>query len=150
MSAVVDVETGTITHSTWTRAPRHAVWTALTTPEHVETWWKHPMRFPDGIRPGSVGEFGHGDGGFTVRIDRVDEPVAYQLTWGFGDDLDESRATTVLFELADEGDGTRITVTERGFDRLEDLGERRAALENNQQGWTLVLTWLPSYAEGLG
>src|SRR5689334_24641832 len=132
--AVVDVDAGTITHSVWTRAPRSAVWTALTGPEHVEVWWKHPMRVPDGIRAGSVGELGHEDGGFTVRIDRVDEPSAYQLTWGFGDDLDESRSTTVLFELVEVRGGTRVTVTERGFDKLEDLGERRAGLENNEHG----------------
>lgn len=149
-SAQVDLDAGTITHSVWTAAPRKAVWVALTGPEHVEAWWKHPMTFPDGIRPGSVGEFGLQDGGsFTVRIDRVDEPSAYALTWGFGDDLDESRATTVLFELAEEGEGTRITVTERGFDRLADLGERRASMEGNQEGWTLVLQWLPEYAEAL-
>ena len=67
----------------------------------------------------------------------------------FGDDLDGSRATTVLFELAEEGDGTRISVTETGFERLADLGERRASMEGNQEGWTVVLQWLPAYAEAL-
>lgn len=145
--ASADLDLGTITRAVRVAAPRELVWEALTSPDHVARWWGHPMRFPDGVRPGSVGVFEWSGGDFQVRVDRLERPSRYQLTWGFGPGLDEATATQVLFELADDGaGGTTVTVTETGFDRQQDLAARRRAVEENTDGWNRVLDWLASYA----
>lgn len=147
--ALADLDGGTITRTVRVAAPRHVVWAALITPEHVVEWWGHPMRFPDGIRPGSVGIFEWEGGDFAVRIDRMDEPTHYGLTWGFDDDLGEETATQVLFELTEDGDGTLVSVTETGFDRRADIAARRTAMDQNTDGWNQVLDALAAYAAQL-
>jgi uncharacterized protein YndB with AHSA1/START domain len=145
--AQADLERGIITRTVRIAAPRRIVWEALVTPAHVLDWWGHPMRFPDGIRPGSVGKFEWEGGEFDVRIDAMDEPATYTLTWDFGEDLDESEVTHVVFELIEDGDGTLVTVTESGFDRKTDLATKRARMEENTGGWNTVLDGLREFAE---
>lgn len=146
--AHADLDAGTITRSIRIAAPRSVVWEALTSPEHVVEWWGHPMKFPDGIRPGSVGVFEWSEGDFGVRIDRLDEWEAYGITWGFDEHPDEPTTQQVLFTLADDGDGTLVTVTESGFDRL-DPDSRRARMDENTSGWNQVLDSLASYVTKL-
>ena len=44
----------------------------------------------------------------------------------------------MTFQLEDVTDGTRITVTEEGFDALP-AEVRPAQMENNTRGWKIVL-----------
>jgi len=44
----------------------------------------------------------------------------------------------VTFQLEDVTDGTRITVTEEGFEALP-AEVRSAQMENNTRGWKIVL-----------
>lgn len=148
-SAVADLERGTITRTVRIAAPPAVVWKALTTPGHVAEWWGLPMRFPDGIEEGAVGRFEWSEGDIHVRIDRLDESQRYALTWGSRPDLDDETATSVVFDLVEDEDTTVVTVTESGFDRRTDVAERRAAMEQNTEGWNLVLDGLASYCEDL-
>ncbi|GAA3809217.1 SRPBCC domain-containing protein [Nocardioides panacisoli] len=146
-TAQADLDTGTITHQVRIAAPRDVVFKALVTSEHIEKWWGHPNEFPDGIKAGSVGVFHWQDQKIDVRIDRVDPPEHFTMTWGFGADLDESKSTTCHFEVLEDGDGSIVRVTESGFDKLEDLAERRAQLDDHSNGWNQVLASIGSYAE---
>jgi len=61
------------------------------------------------------------------------------------DDLTSEPQTLVVFQLADENGGTRVTVTETGFDQLFE--HRRAqALLDNQGGWDAQVVNLQRYA----
>ncbi|CAM3450460.1 SRPBCC domain-containing protein [Occultella aeris] len=148
--AVADLDAGTITRTIRIEAPIRTVWTALTSAEHIATWWGHPSEFPDGWRAGSLGHFVWEDHTFPVRIDELEPQSAFALTWG---DLDttaleqSAAATQVRFTLAADGDTTTVTVLETGFDRL-DAAARRAAMDENTGGWNTVLDALRDYTAG--
>lgn len=132
-----DLDAGTITRTVVADAPIETVYDLLTSSDAIEQWWGHPNEFPDGIRPGSLGVFRWQELTFPVRIDVVDRPHRFGLTWGSGQELDDE-ATTVLFTLTEVDGGTSVTVLESGFDRM-DPDRRRAQMTENTAGWTEVL-----------
>lgn len=137
--ASADLDAGVIRRTVRIEAPRSTVWTALTTPEHLTTWWGHPTEFPDGWQPGSVGQFFWSGGSFPIRIDQLDPPAVFALTWGLEQ---EDTRTSVRFILADDGAATLVTVVESGFTDQTSVAARRAEMEENVGGWNQVLDWL--------
>ena len=87
---------------------------------------------------------------FSLRTVELVEPSRFVFDWPAYDP--EAKAgredlpwTRVTFVLAAEGDGTRVTVTESGFDALPpDLGPR--ALRSNTEGWEIQLRNLAAHA----
>lgn len=145
---VADVEAGTITRTIRIDAPRDVVWTALTSPEHIATWWGHPSDFPDGWRPTSVGTFAWEEHTFGVRIDVLDPESEFAITWGGLDvPFDEAAANQVRFTLEADGAATVVTVVESGFTRFSDVAARRAEMDGNVDGWTIVLDSLQEFAQ---
>jgi uncharacterized protein YndB with AHSA1/START domain len=67
---------------------------------------------------------------------------------GGNPDLDPAEPTTlVVFVLEEVPEGTRVTVTETGFDRIP--AERRGeAYRQNEAGWTGQLKNLQEYLAG--
>lgn len=147
-SAEADIDAGTITRSVRIDADREHVWEMIITPQHIEAWWGHPARFPDGIVPGSLGifEWPAGNMEFPVRIDVVRECTRFDLTWGNGEEIRPESSTTVRFDLRDDAGGTLVTVTESGFADWPDGAARRAQMEENVTGWNQVLDSLAAYA----
>lgn len=145
--AEADIDAGTITRSVRIDATRARVWEILTSPRHIEAWWGHPARFPDGIVPGSLGifEWPAGNTEFPVRIDVVEENTRFDLTWGEGEKIRPESSTTVRFDLEDADNGTRVTVTESGFDEWPDLAAGRAQMDENVTGWNQVLDSFVAY-----
>ena len=139
--ATADLDAGTIHRTVRIDVARALVWSALTTPERLTTWWGHPTEFPDGWTPGSVGRFFWDGGSFQVRIDQLDPPAVFAISWGLEED--ETR-TSVRFILADDGAATLVTVVESGFTRRA-AAARRAAMEENVGGWNQVLDALAAY-----
>ena len=143
--ASADLDAGVIRRTVRIEAPRDTVWTALTTPEHLTTWWGHPTEFPDGWQPGSVGQFFWSGGSFPVRIDQLDPPAVFALTWGL--EREDTR-TSVRFILADDGAATLVTVVESGFTHQASVVARRAEMAENVGGWNQVLDWLLDFVTG--
>jgi len=142
-----DLEAGTITRTVAVAASLQSTWDALTDPAAIEQWWGHPAVFPDGMRAGASGTFewvGHGL--MPMRIERFDAPRHFDLLWGeLGDEEPGEEASLVQFSLVADGpERTLVTVVESGFDRLS-TAERRAAMEENVKGWTLVLDSFVQY-----
>lgn len=85
---------------------------------------------------------------FELVVVSVEPPHRLAWQWhpfAMGVDVSKEPMTTVTFELAEVADGTQLTITESGFDKLS--AERRAAaLPANEGGWThqlqLVEKWL--------
>ncbi len=148
-NATADLNTGTITRTVAVAAPQQRTWEALTDPAAIEQWWGHPAVFPDGIHAGALGTFewvGHGL--MPMRVERFDAPHHFDLLWGeLGDAEPGENASLVRFSLVPDGpERTVVTVVESGFDRL-GTAERRAAMEENVKGWTLVLDGFVRYVE---
>lgn len=135
--ALADIDAGTITRTVWVEAPIDTVFEVLTDSDAIEQWWGHPNEFPDGIRPGSMGVFHWQEHRFPIRIDILEPPHRFGLTWGSGGEIDDE-ATQVLFTLATAGDGTSVTVLESGFTSMEP-SRRRRQMQDNVTGWTEVL-----------
>ena len=120
------------------------VWAALTTAEGLAAWFGNEAGID--LRPGGSAWM-KWDHGFTadMRVERVEEPVAFGFTWhinGLPDD--DPRRTYVEFTLEPVGAGTRLTVVETGFAQLADDAYRKAH-DGNTRGWAHELGELVDY-----
>ncbi|MGU7779168.1 SRPBCC family protein [Burkholderia sp. PU8-34] len=86
---------------------------------------------------------------FEIVIDRVEPKRLFSFRWhpfAINPSIDYSSEpmTLVTFALDEQPDGTRLTLTESGFDAL--FAERRAkAYEMNDQGWTAQMMLIRKY-----
>jgi uncharacterized protein YndB with AHSA1/START domain len=84
-------------------APREEVWEALTDAERLEDWFANDVDFD--LRPGGGASFRWSNGEErTATVTEVEPERRLAFEW---DDEGE-----VEFTLDDDGDGTRLTVTE--------------------------------------
>jgi uncharacterized protein YndB with AHSA1/START domain len=82
-----------------------------------------------------------------ITIDRVEPERLFSWRWqpGGDPDIDPAEPTTlVVFELDEVSEGTRLTVTETGFDRIP-VARRAKAYRENDEGWTGQLENLRNY-----
>jgi len=121
--------------------PRARVWEALTTPEQVSAWFQGIWEFE--LKPGAPIHFDFGPpyGVHRGRVEVVEpmERVVYLWThegrdWDGAIPIDDVPTTLIEFTLADEGDGTRLTVIESGFAALPPEIRERSLLDNTE-GW---------------
>jgi uncharacterized protein YndB with AHSA1/START domain len=94
---------------------------------------------------------GHAGQRFRVRFTEMTAPRRFVWEWHPGEvdpNLDYSREprTTVTFTLEPSEHGTRLSVSETGFDAIS-LTRRAKVYQDNSQGWTEVLGWLQTYVE---
>ena len=97
---------------------------------------------------------GHEGQRFRVRFTEMVEPHRFAWEWHPGavdPNVDYSREprTTVTFTLEPSERGTRLTVSETGFDAIS-LARRAKVYEDNSQGWPEVLVWLQQHVEKAG
>lgn len=147
----IDEVAATVTRTVRIDAPPDLVFEVLTRPDQIAQWFGQSADFPDGVHVGARGSFGwvdHGD--FPARVEAYEPPSRFAFTWGTpGEPIREDNSTTATFTLAPEGDATLLTVVESGFDTLGDAAGRRAAMEDNAQGWTEELDHLVAHVDGL-
>lgn len=82
-----------------------------------------------------------------LMIERVVPMKVLAFRWHPGADPDTSPdapTTLVTFELEEVPEGTRLTITESGFDALP-LERRAKAFAENEGGWTAQLTLIAKY-----
>jgi len=130
-----------IVKTTVLRAPRSRVWRALTDPAEFGGWFGVELKEPflPGARVrGPVTSRGYEHLTMDITIDRVDPEQLFSWRWQPGGDpnIDPSEPQTlVVFELEEVPEGTRLTVTETGFDRISP-SRRSQAYRENDAGWT--------------
>ena len=138
-------------------APPGRVWRALTNADELSAWFQ--VQIEGDIAPGievwmtSVHK-GYEGQRFRVRFTEMVEPHRFAWEWHPGavdPNVDYSREprTTVTFTLEPSGRGTRLTVSETGFDAIS-LARRAKVYEDNSQGWPEVLVWLQQHVEKAG
>jgi uncharacterized protein YndB with AHSA1/START domain len=132
------------------RASRSRVWRALTDPAQFGQWFGARLsgRFTPGERmrgPITIPKYQHL--AFEVVVERVEPERLFSWRWqpGGDPDVDPAEPTTlVVFELEDVPEGTRLTVTESGFDQIP-VERRSKAYRENDQGWAGQIENLTRY-----
>ena len=85
---------------------------------------------------------------FEVLVERVEPMRLLSFRWhpyaGPDVDVTTEAATLVEFELEEVPGGTRVSITESGFDAIP-LTRRAAAFAANAQGWAIQLTLIAKY-----
>src|SRR5262245_32626700 len=135
-------------------APPERVFRALTTAAELSAWFQVTIEgelapgkdvWMTSVHPGHAGQR------FNVRIVEMTAPrtVAWQWHPGAVDaavDYSKEPRTTVRFTLEPTDGGTRLTVSETGFDAIT-LPRRAKVYKDNTQGWSEVLVWLQKHVE---
>jgi uncharacterized protein YndB with AHSA1/START domain len=137
------------------RAPRARVWRALTDATEFGTWFHVAMAtgFAAGRRAtGRITHPGYEHVPFEVQVERMDPERLFSFRWhpyAIDPKVDYSKEPTTLveFRLEEVPDGTRLTVTESGFDRIP--AERRPlAFRMNSDGWAAQTENVRRHVEG--
>ncbi|MGH9142798.1 MAG: SRPBCC family protein [Vicinamibacterales bacterium] len=135
-------------------APLDRVWRVLTTTADLSAWFKVSIEgdiaagaevWMTSLYPGHEGQR------FLVRITEMTPPRRFAWQWHPGavdPAVDYSREpwTTVTFILEPSGAGTRLSMSETGFNEIS-LARRAKVFKDNTQGWGEVMVWIQTYAE---
>jgi uncharacterized protein YndB with AHSA1/START domain len=139
-----------IERSVFIAAPPERVWAVVTQPDHIAGWFSDAGAEVD-LRPGgamvlSWKEFGT----YRCTVERVEPPTLFAWSGTVHPDAPITPGSTTLveFRLAAEGDGTRLTVAESGFDALDlPAEERQRHRADNTEGWRVKTEELRAYVE---
>ena len=135
-------------------APIDRVWRALTDPTELSTWFRVTIDGPieagrsvwmTSVLPAYAGLR------FQVDIVELTRPTRVVWRWHPGEidqimDYSREPKTTVTFTLTPMAGGTRVEVTEVGFDQIS-LARRAKVHADNSQGWSEVAVWLKTHVE---
>lgn len=135
-------------------APVERVWRALTDHEEFGAWFRVTLEgpfVPGKATRGRITHPGYEHLKWEARVVAMEAPRLFAFTWhpyAVDPDRDYSAEpeTRVEFRLEPTGDGTRLTVTESGFDSIP--AERRdEALRMNTGGWEAQVKNVKAHAE---
>jgi len=130
------------------------VWRALTTAAELSAWFQVAIEgdiavgkevWMTSVHPN------HANARFKVRFIDLSSPRRMVWQWHPGEvdpnfDYNTEAETTVTFDLEPTAQGTRLTVSETGFDRIS-LARRAKVYRDNANGWAEVLVWLQKHVE---
>ncbi|MFN8374412.1 MAG: SRPBCC domain-containing protein [Anaerolineae bacterium] len=138
----------TVERSIWINAPRERVWRAITETEQIMRWWNKDDRWE--IPALRVGEtikfiFGNPVTVMLATIDVVEPPHKFSLLWPPQPQYHNLRMV-LTYVLTEENGGTRVTVSETGFEALPDA-VRQERFEKTGAGYTIVLHNLKTLLE---
>ncbi len=134
------------------RAPRAKVWHALTDAQALGAWFGLKLDGPitAGARlKGQVTHKGYEHITLEIVVERMEPERLFSWRWhphpvDPNSDYSQEPMTSVVFELADDPGGTRLTVVESGFDSIP-LARRMEAYRSNEQGWGLQMEAIARY-----
>src|SRR5262245_49900326 len=157
-----------IEKTTLLRAPRSRVWRAISDSDEFGEWFG--VRFDGPFRPGAplhgiatpttaddeVAKRQKPYEGlpFDIVVDRIEPERLFSFRWHpfaieKGVDYSAEPTTLVVFELEDAPGGTKVTVTESGFDRIP-LARRAQAFTANEGGWAMQMTLIEKHISAHG
>ena len=137
------MSTDRIEKSVVLRAPRSRVWRAISNAEEFGSWFGVKLEgvfAPGALVTGRITIPGYEHGVMDVTVERVEPERLFSYRWHPyaiepGVDYSGEPTTLVEFRLEEVTGGTRLTVTESGFDRIP-AARRAEAFRMNDQGWT--------------
>lgn len=145
------------------KAPRERVWRAISDAQQFGAWFG--MAFDAPFAPGAKitgkivptqvdpevakSQEPYAGKAFDFTIDRIEPMDLFSFRWhpyAVDPDTDYSKEpmTLIVFELKDEDGGTRLTITESGFDSIP-LARRAEAFAANEGGWEAQTTLIQKY-----
>jgi uncharacterized protein YndB with AHSA1/START domain len=135
-------------------APPDTVWRALTTARDLSTWFKVTVEgeITEGADVWMISQYpGHEGTRFLVHVTEMTPPRRFVWQWHPGAvdpavDYSKEPWTTVTFTLEPSGRGTRLTVSETGFNEIS-IARRAKVFADNSGGWTEVIVWIQKHAE---
>jgi uncharacterized protein YndB with AHSA1/START domain len=155
--------TDRIEKQTLLRSPRARVWQAIADAGQFGAWFgaKFDGPFTPGarlraeIRPTTAdpevakGQERYAGLSFEITIERMEPERTLSFRWhpyAIDKNVDYSTEPTTLitFTLEDAPNGTLLTVTESGFDKIP-LERRAQAFKSNDEGWTLQMQLIEKY-----
>jgi uncharacterized protein YndB with AHSA1/START domain len=137
----------TVERSTWINAPRERVWEAVTTSEQLRAWWGGEDYWEiTELKVGGSVKFGDPADLMIATIEVVDPPRQFTLLWPPQPQYHSIRMSTTYL-LEEENGGTRVTVSETGFEALPD-DIRQQRFDSTSKGYATVLEGLKVYLEG--
>ncbi len=139
---MIETSTDRIEKEIVMRAPRSRVWRALTDAREFGRWFRADIK--DDFAPGKpargrITHPGYEHVAFEVEVERIEPERLFSFRWhpyaiDPTKDYSKEPTTLVVFELDEVPEGTRLRVTESGFDHIP--AERRAeAFRMNSGGW---------------
>ena len=148
------VNTDRIEKQVLLRAPRSRVWKALTDSKEFGAWFQAQFEAP--FTPGATVQGrvtypGYEHLTMEITIERMDAGRLFSFRWhpnavDPGLDYSSEPTTLVEFRLEDAEGGTRLTLTESGFDRIP-LVRRAAAFKSNDNGWAMQMAAIARHLE---
>jgi uncharacterized protein YndB with AHSA1/START domain len=145
------------------RAPQKRVWQAISDASRFGTWFGVDFdgpfvageRVSGRIVPTQVdpevakSQEPYAGTVFDIMVERIEPMRLFSFRWhpGVPDesvDLSREPTTLVTFELQEAADGTQLTVTESGFDRIP-LERRAKVFAMNEQGWAGQVQLIEKY-----
>ena len=139
------------------RAPVSRVWRALSDPKEFGTWFRVELDGP--FRPGmiSTGKMTYPGAEhlpWLATVVRVEPERLLSFRWhdfdeGSGVDVADQPTTLVEFLLEAVPEGTRLTITESGFDALPDH-RRLEVMRGNKEGWNIQAKNLADHVDASG
>lgn len=135
-------------------APVEKVWRALTDHLAFGEWFRVKLDgpfVPGKVSTGHITYPGYEHVKWHATVKAMDEPRVFSFTWhphAIDPDVDYSDETPTLveFRLQPSAKGTRLTVTESGFDALP-AHRRDDALRSNDGGWDEQIMNIKTYVE---
>ncbi len=131
------------------KAPIERVFRAITTESEFSTWFGIKV-VSGSFRPGTEVRArsthpGYEHIEFSIHIERLQPPHLFSWRWIPGAEQPKDEPTTLVqFTLEEIPVGTRVTITESGFDRLS-LAYRAKAYKDNTGGWEYQANSLNAY-----
>jgi uncharacterized protein YndB with AHSA1/START domain len=138
------MEPVSVERSIWINAARERVWRAVTESEQIRQWWGDYWEIT-ALEVGAAVKFGDPDDLMLATVAVVDRPREFAIQWPPQPQY-HSIAMLTTYRLEEENGGTRVTVTETGFEALpDDIRQKR--YDSTAKGYETVLGDLKAHVE---
>ncbi len=134
------------------RAPIQRVWRAITDHREFGRWFRAKVDQPFEVgrtQTGHITEPGLEYYRWRSTVVAMEAPRLFAFRWPNPADpraesYDGEPETLVTFELEEVPEGTRLTITESGFEAIDE-GRRADAVRENTQGWNVQAERIAAY-----
>jgi len=132
-----------VERSIWIAAPRERVWQAITDPANLAQWLLPPALGAD-MKRDANDTILVSMGGMEIPVAVLEEvdPPRYVRSYGLPDHV-----ISITYLLEEENDGTRVTVTMSGFEKLPE-DARQDRIMPSGMAWEKALANLQAYVTG--
>ncbi len=134
----------TVERSIWIAASRERIWSAITEPSQLSVWFAPGAKWEiPALKIGGIVKFYNTETDIAVHtIEVLDPPQEFGLSWE-----EEGRPMRTTFRLDEEKNGTRVTITETGFEQLAPE-VRQKRFDETSKGYGISLENLKAHIEG--